>query len=111
MAKVSTMEKVGVWSFYIGLIIAVIFSFMGDQWWTASILLLLGLIVGILNVTDKEIVPFLIACIALIVAGSAASGLLPWVWLNRFLGNVVIFVIPAALLGALKGIYAIASSK
>lgn len=111
MAKASMMEKVGVWSFYVGLLIAIIFGFIGDRTWTAGVLLVLGLIVGLLNVTDREIVPFLVACLTLIVAGGSAAALLPWNWLASILGNIVIFVIPAALLGSLKAIYVIASNK
>lgn len=111
MAKVTTMEKVGMWSFYVGALIALILGIVGDQWWTVSVLLVLGLVVGLLNVTDKEIIPFLVACIALILAGSAASGILPWMWLRNVLGNIVVFVLPAAIIGSLKAIYAVTSSR
>lgn len=113
MAKVSMMEKVGVWSFYIGILIAIIFGFMKDATWTTNALLVLGLIVGLLNVTDKEIVPFLVACLALIVAGGSAAAVLPLSLdsLARMLGNIAVFVIPAAIVGSLKAIYVIASNK
>ena len=54
-------EKVGGWSFLAGVVIAVILGVMGERTpTTTNILLVLGLIVGLLNITGKEIVPFFI---------------------------------------------------
>jgi hypothetical protein len=106
-------ELIGVWSFIIGLIVAIIVGIFSAEvvpsGVAAAVLLILGLIVGLLNVTDSEIIPFLVACIALIVVGS--TGVVPFAWLQRILSNIVIFVVPAALVGALKAIYAVASTK
>ncbi len=110
MAKKKTGNvwiKVGSWSFIIGVIIAVILGVVGAQ--ATWLLLLLGLIVGLLNITTKEIVPFLIASIALVVAGLVQVGL-P-LWLTGILSNVVVFVIPAMIIGSLKTIYALACNK
>ena len=74
-----------------------------------GLLLILGTIVGLLNVTSKEVIPFLIASIALIVAGLVQVGLPTW--LTGILSNVVVFVVPAAIIGSLKTIYVLASTK
>ena len=69
------MEKefVGKWAFLIGLIIAVIAGFMtGYATTLALVLFVLGLIVGFLNVTEKESSKFLIAAIALLTGGIAS---------------------------------------
>jgi len=111
--KTSGWELVGAWSFIIGLIVAILVGVFSTSavpgTVAATVLLILGLIVGILNVTDHEIIPFLVACVALIVVGSA--GAIPFEWLQRILANIVVFVVPAALVGALKAIYAVASTK
>jgi hypothetical protein len=111
--KIEGWNLLGAWSFIIGLIIAVIVGIFSTSAIPGSVattvLLILGLIVGILNVTDKEIIPFLVACITLIIVGS--TGIVPFAWLQRILSNIVVFVIPAALVGSLKAIYVIASNK
>ncbi len=105
--KASSMETVGVWSFLVGLVLAVVLGLFGYT--ATTLLLVLGLLVGLLNVTDKEIVPFLVASIALIVVGSVSVGLPGW--LTNMLANIVIFVVPAALLASVKAIYALAGTR
>ena len=105
--KVSTVETIGIWSFLIGLAIAVVLGIFGYT--ATTLLLVLGLIVGILNITDKEIVPFLVASIALIVVGSVSVGLPGWI--SNILANIVVFVVPAALIASIKAIYALAGDR
>ena len=107
------MQKVGSWSFILGFVIALVLGAIGS----ASVgivyaLLILGLIVGILNIGDREIVPFLVATVALIVAGSAATSIdqIPSL-IGRILVNITIFVVPAAVIASVKAIYALASSR
>ena len=89
------MEKVGGWSFIIGFLVALILGVMG----TRSVgvvyaLLVLGLIIGLLNISDREIVPFLVATIALVVAGSAVTGIVEVPdAVKRVLVNITIFVV------------------
>ena len=108
MAKSTVMEKVGSWSFIIGFIVAVVLGAVGYS--VTGLLLVLGTIVGLLNISDREIVPFLVACIALIIAGSVAPAV-PFLSVGRVLANVVVFVVPAAIIAALKAIIALASSR
>ncbi len=108
MAKSSVMEKVGSWSFIIGFIVAVVLGAVGYM--ASGLLLILGTIVGLLNISDREIVPFLVACIALIITGSVAQ-IIPFMTVGRILANVVIFVVPAAIIASLKAIIALASSR
>lgn len=97
------MEKVGGWSFLIGFLVAVVLGIFG---YTAPMLLLvLGLLVGLLNIQDKEIIPFLIAVVALIVVGGVDHGIS---WLNAILSNVNLFVMPAGVIAALKAVYSLA---
>jgi len=97
----------GNWAFLVGLIIALVAGFVNIPFY-ALILVLLGLVVGFLNVSVKETHGFLVATVALIVAGSANLDLV-WSGLTAILGNIVIFVAPAALVVAIKALYEIAS--
>ncbi len=104
----TVMEKVGGWSFIIGFVVAVLLGALNmTGGGTIGLLLVLGTIVGLLNVSDREIVPFLVACIALIITGSIAS-VVPFAAVGRVLSNVVVFVMPAAIIASLKAIVALA---
>ena len=115
----STSERVGGWAVIIGALIAVILGVLPSttsQPWVVGLLLSLGVIVGLLNISDKEIVAFLIACVAFLVAapvfaiavGSVVSG---FSWLGQILGHLSIFVLPAALIASIKAIIVLAASR
>ena len=77
------------------------------------ILLVLGLIVGFMNVSGKESGGFLIAAIALLVAGGVADFLvIQWqglgVIIESILGNITRFVAPAAVVVAIRTVFALA---
>jgi hypothetical protein len=76
------------------------------------ILVILGVIVGLLNITGKEIIPYLIAAIALIIVGNIGDGgafsPLNDVWeglgdvLNDIVRKMAIFSAPAAVIQAIR---------
>ena len=71
-------KRVGNYSFIIGVIIAIILGIVSlgaATPWLASLLVILGLIVGFLNVTGSETKEFLIvAAVLMIVAGLGGAG-------------------------------------
>ena len=103
----------GVWSFYAGLVIAIVAAFvMQGNAMVPWILGILGIVVGLLNVTDKETSTFLIATIALVVSASSLASLFStWASVSAFLMNVATFVAPGAAVVALKSIWDITKSK
>jgi len=115
----SMTEKVGAWSFIIGALIAVILGAIASTagtTWVIALLLVLGLIVGLLNITGKEIIPFLVACVAFLVAapalGNAVAGFgTTFAWLVRILIHLGVFVVPAAIIASIKAILALAGSR
>lgn len=111
MAKHTTT---GHWAFILGVLLAIIAGLVPQLQTTTItwILVLLGLIVGFLNVTIKETQEFLIAAIALLLIGTA-KGIVPVVTtgiIGTILGNILVFVAPAALIVALKAVYDLASA-
>ncbi len=107
-------EKLGAWSFILGIVIAVLVSLLSlDAPLLMAVLVVLGSIVGLLNVNDKDTTHFLVAVIALAAAGNANVDLIPVVGtqLQNILRNVGVFVAPAAVIVALKAIYEMASGK
>ena len=111
-------SKMGQWAFIIGVLGAIVIGlFSGNlsdniQGWLVLLLVVLGLIVGLLNVTEKETTPFLIAAAALLITGTAGGTLsiipLIGVYLSRVVQAIAVFVTPAAIVVALKTIQSLA---
>ncbi len=119
MGKESASQKVGGWSFIIGGLVAIILgaipSTTGTNW-VVGLLLVLGVIVGFLNISDKELVSFLVACVAFLVAvpafGVAVGSFgTSFDWLSRILMHIGVFVVPAALIASVKAIAALAAKR
>ena len=108
-------KRVGNYSFIIGVIIAIvlgIFSLGGATPILASLLVVLGLIVGFLNVTGKETKEFLLVAVVLIIAtsmGGASATLGGVQYIGQYLSGVftqvLAFVVPATVIVALKDIW------
>ena len=102
---------VGKWAFMVGLVIAVIASFLtGYETTIALVLFALGLLVGFLNISEKDSHHFLIAVIALLTGGIASMSAISMLGiisakLSLILGNFVAFVSAAALVVAIKAIF------
>jgi hypothetical protein len=102
----------GAWAFIIGLILAIIIAIIGtDADWPVYVLLVLGLIVGLLNVSDKEVGDFLIAAIAFMLTFTALGKIaevLPVIGetLGNFFVLVNAFIAPAAAVVAFKELFA-----
>ena len=120
------MEKqIGNYSFIIGVIIAVVLglapSRLGTaQTWLVSLLIVLGLVVGFLNVSGKETKEFLMVTVALVVVAFAAKTQVDsWEtnvkiigpYLKGILDNILAFVVPASVVVALKDVWALAKGK
>ena len=112
------LEKVGEIAFFAMIIIAILAGLAGASGGAVSaVLVVLGIIVGLLNVTEKETTPFLIAAIVLIVAGTVGFAAIDEIALgvgtiiDTIVANIATFVAPAAIIVALKAVYALASRK
>lgn len=102
----------GSWAFLIGVILAVLFGFLPEAAWITWVLVLLGLIVGLLNITDKEVTPFLMAGVVLVITSSLGGGVLGSIGvLGTILENMLALFVPATIIVALKSVFALAKSK
>jgi hypothetical protein len=102
---------IGFWAFIVGLILAVVAGIFWPQNTTLIVvLIILGVIIGFLNITAKEFVLFLLAVIALVVVGNVFAPLTV-LSLGKILGNmlsyVAILVAPAAIIAAIKALWAV----
>ncbi|MCZ2808890.1 MAG: hypothetical protein O2V44_06020 [Candidatus Bathyarchaeota archaeon] len=86
--------------------------------WVTLIMLILGIIVGVTSITAKEVIPFLIVTIALIVTNVADvwSPLsrvheLLYYWATGILNYIVAFAAPAAVVIAVNAVFAMTKKK
>lgn len=112
------MAKYGSWAFLIGLVISIIAGFIstGVEGYYPLVLGILGLVVGLLNVTDKEVQLYLIATIALMASASSLATVVSFsataeVVVQTILNYIVVFVSPAAAVVALKAVYEISKEE
>lgn len=106
------MGIIGSWAFLIGVILAVVLGLLGmatGVWIT--VLVVIGLIVGLLNVTDKEAMPFLLSGAVLIIASSLGKGSLgSIVQIDNILSALLVIFVPATIIVAVKNVFGIARS-
>lgn len=108
--------RVGTWAFILGTLIAVVAGFFTLGPGTVSLLIVLGLVVGFLNITATETSAFLLSTVALVIVagfGGSVLGDVAFVglYLERILNAIVVFVTPAAIMVALRSIYVLASER
>ncbi len=108
------IHKIAHYAFFIGLLVAIVAGLFRNVIGAevlVTTLVILGFVVGLFNLTAEETVPFLVASIALMLAGIVNLGLIPGIglYLRSILSNIVVFVVPAAILVGLKTIWKLAS--
>jgi len=125
------MEEIARWAYIAFVVIAVVMGLaVGYMSWDGQaiseidgyvtlIMLILGIIIGITSITAKEVTPFLIATIALVVAGIGNV----WYPLNidpiqilyyfadTITRYIVAFAAPAAVIIAIKAVLAMTKEK
>ena len=117
MAKqVKSLNSLGSMSFLFGAVIAVLVGVINPgaaNTSLTSLLILLGIVVGFLNITTKETNSFLMATVSLVIVaalGGAVLGQVAFVgiYLEGVLTSILTFVIPATIIVAIKSIYSLA---
>jgi uncharacterized membrane protein len=125
------MERIAKWAFTVFVILAIVMglaigymaynndpNYANTNAYVTLIMLILGVIVGLVSITAKEAMPFMIATIALIVASSAnvwhpLETIHPLLsdWATAILNFIVAFAAPAAVINAVKAVFAMAREK
>jgi hypothetical protein len=102
---------IGFWCFIVGLVIAVVAGLVlpGNAVITL-ILVILGIVIGFLNITPKETQALLLAAIALIVVGNAFAPL-KFLGIDTYIAGILayitVLVAPAAVIAAIKTLWLI----
>ena len=115
-----SLQSIGSWAFLLGVVVAVISGALLPDNSTApivtSFLVLLGTIVGLLNVTTDETNSFLLASVSLVLVtalgGSVVGGVVSvGQYIRSMLDSILVFVVPATIVVALKSIFSLAERK
>ncbi len=110
-------KKVGHYSFIVGVILAIVLGLVSlgtATPWLSSLLVVLGLIAGFINVTGKETKEFLMVAAVLIIAvgiGGATTMLgsveIIGPYISGIFTQILAFVVPATAVVALKDVWAL----
>ena len=110
--KPQAAEVIGQWALVVGIVIAVLVGIgvSGTLTETAiMVLIILGLVIGLLNVASKKSAPFLLAAISLLLVsnlGKNVVGVIPVV--GSILDAIMAVVVPATIIVALREVFEIA---
>ena len=107
--KTNNLEMIGKWAFIIGIALAIIAGLIQGIYEIPYLILILvisGLIVGFLNIAEKDTVKLLVAIIALMGVGGITISVIPAInmYLESILSNIIIFASGAGLIVAIKAI-------
>ncbi|MDP2925596.1 MAG: hypothetical protein Q8N99_04450 [Nanoarchaeota archaeon] len=119
-------KTLGAWAFLVGVLVALILGIltglsteMGIPDWTVWILVLAGILIGVLNVSEVESKNFLLAALALVIVASQAGEMLKTSlsqvkYLGPMLSNTLIYLlvlfVPTTIIVALKSVFNIAKN-
>jgi len=117
----SKENLLGAYAFLVGVVLAVVIGLFNKSLESAGVLfysalVIIGLIVGFMNVGDKNSSTFLIASLSLVIVGSLGSEPLKWIALNNLpvtalrniLTSLLVLFIPATIIVALKTVFSLA---
>ena len=116
MPKKSGGNLLGAWAFLIGVILAIVFGFFDitAMTWLPWVLVVIGIIIGLLNIADSEVQPFLIAGVVLVLVSAFGGSVFQDLalggnyFLTNILRNLLMLFVPATIIVALKSVFSIA---
>ena len=101
---------IGSWAFLVGVVLALVVGLLGAMNATWLYLLIAaGLIIGLLNIADKEAHPFLMSGVGLIIAATFGQSVTQQVpLLNNVLQALLAIFVPATIIVAIKNVFTLA---
>ena len=121
MAIRSKENLFGAWAFLIGVVLALAVGILSAGLGNLNalilaVLVILGLIVGFVNVSPKDVNTFLMASVSLVIVSWAGSDVISGIeFLNIGIGNMVsstlgallVMLVPATIVVAIKSLFSI----
>ena len=110
-------DLIGKWAFVIGILLALVVGLLGKMNPTIIVILMvIGIIVGFLNITSKETTSFLLAGLSIIIASSLGTSTFAemtdviTMTLGNIFGAIRLLVVPAVVVVALKQVFTLAKN-
>ena len=116
----SRENLLGAYAFLVGVVLAVIFGLFNQSLEQAggvfySALVLIGLIVGFMNISDKNSQTFLLASLSLVIVGALGNDPLIYIAqdnyvvtsLRNILVSLLVLFVPATIIVALKTVFSL----
>lgn len=113
LGKIEPLLKIGSWAFIIGIVLSILSGFwVLDAIWTSA-LIIMGLLVGFLNIQSKDATKFLWLAVSLVIVSTFGGPILANVWdvLQRMLNALIVFIIPTTLIVAIKEVFILANKN
>ena len=122
MAIRSRENLFGAWAFLIGVVLAVavgILSFGTLNSIILAVLVILGMVVGFINVSDKDVNKFLLAAVSLVIVsfagiqgikGAEIIGIQIGKIISSTLGALLVLLVPATVVVAIKSLFSISQN-
>jgi hypothetical protein len=109
---------IGSWAFLIGILLAIITGIITGMNWAnlnsiivTDVLVVIGLIIGLLNVMSKEVTPFLFSGLVLIIAGVFGMSIMITVpTATEILAAMLTIFVPATIIVAIKNVWGMAKN-
>ena len=120
MAGKKLGNLIGSWAFLVGVVLALAIGIasavdesilLNYDSGMAITLIVIGLIVGLFNITSKEVTPFLLSGICLIIASAFGAGMtasIPGV--GATLSSILLIFVPATIIVAVKNVFSLAKN-
>jgi hypothetical protein len=111
MAKTNLGDLIGGWAFLIGVILAIIIGLFPNAGTSAMMttLVVVGILIGLLNVADKEVTPFLLSGVVLVLVSQAGIAMLSRIpYVNGILMALLTIFVPATVIVAVKNVLGLA---
>ena len=115
MVKKFDWNKLGVWAFLLGFIAAVTLGIFSAQitgptqtvvLWS---LIILGIVIGLLNISSKEGPKFLIAGLTLVIVSYMGKGIISIIpQVEGILSALLVIFVPTTIIVALKSVFGMA---
>ena len=102
-------SRLGEWAFVAGVLLAILLGLFPDldSQGVSTLFVMLGVIVGLVNITKRETASFLLASIALLVVGAGGIQEIPALGGSfvQIFFNISSFIAPAVMIVALKTVF------
>jgi len=111
MAKANLGDMVGGWAFLIGVLLAVIAGLFPSVSTPVmlTVLVVIGIVVGLLNIGTKEVTQFLFSGLVLVLISSSGKDLMSSIpFVNGILTALLAIFIPATVIVAVKNVMSLA---